>query len=341
MVFVRADSNSIIASGHIMRCLSISKAIMSNGEVVHFLLADENASSVLKEAGIDYTVLNSDWQNLMSDADQVKKILQSDNNPILLIDTYSVTKEYVEYLSPYAKIVFLGSKQDYLGNVDILINYSADIDFGFYNRYYSEGTRLLLGPKYAPLREEFQNVSKTYKNFIERILLTTGNTDRDHMVNAILQLILPSINETNIVVDVIIGRMFDDKEGLHRNYDNNNHVCFHENVKSMSTLMLDCDLAISANGTTVFELSAIGLPAITFAMVPEQVKSAEALSDLGVIDYCGSSYVESDSCLKNIKSRVDYYLYHNDELISLGKAANKLIDGNGCKKITEMILSIE
>ena len=204
MVFFRADSNNIIASGHIMRCLAIAKAIINAGEKVCFLIADENPVPVLTEAGLDYYILHSDWQDLMDDIEQVKTLLRKENNPILLIDTYSITKEYVDTLKPFARVVYLGSKPEFLGNLDLLINYSTDIDFDFYNKEYSEKTILLLGPTYAPLREEFQNTTKGYSNKIKRILLTTGNTDRNHFVSAVLASLLEFIGGTEIVVDTIV-----------------------------------------------------------------------------------------------------------------------------------------
>ena len=323
-----------------MRCQAIAKAIINAGGQVCFLIADDNPAPILSEAGLDYFILHSDWQDISTDVEQVKTFLQKDINPILIIDTYSITKEYVNELKPLAKVAYLGSKPSFLGNLDLLINYSTDIDYDFYHRNYTNKTTLLLGPAYAPLREEFQNVAKDYNDRINRILLTTGNTDRDHMVGAVLGSLLPLIEGTEIVIDAIIGRMFDDKDSLHKDYDNNQHVCFHENVKSMSLLMKNCDLAISANGTTVYELSAIGLPAITFAMVSEQIRSAEALSNLGIVDYCGRSYKDQKNCIQEIISRVSHYLEHNDEMIKLARKAHDLIDGNGCQRIVDKVLQL-
>lgn len=339
MVFFRADSNNIIAGGHIMRCMAIAKAMIDSGEKICFLVADENPVPVLSENGLNYFVLHSDWQDLLTDVEQVITLLKKENNPILLIDTYSISKDYVEKLKPFARVVYLGSKLVPLGNLDLLVNYSTDIDYDFYNRNYSEKTELLLGPAYAPLREEFKNAVKIYNNTIKHILLTTGNTDGNHMVSDVLDLLVPFIEDTEIVIDTIIGRLYDDKESLLKNY-NDQHVCFHENVKSMSSLMRKCDLAISANGTTIYELAAIGLPTITFAMVPEQVRSAETLSELGVVDYCGKSYEDREKCLRSIYNRVIYYLEHGDEMIKLAQKAHNLIDGNGCQKIVNKILKL-
>ena len=340
MIYIRADSNSTISGGHIMRCLAVANALTEQGETVCFLVADDNPISVLEESQIPFINLHSDWQDLMSDMEQVKEFLKKEQSPVLFIDTYQITREYVDKLKPYCKIAYLGSKQEYLGTLDLLVNYSTDIDYEFYSSNYDERTTLLLGPSYAPLRKEFQNIIPKYKDRIERILITTGNVDRDHMVTSIIKSLKPVVLESSVILDVVIGRMFNDKEELHQEYDNNPNVFLYENVKSMSSLMRNCDLAISANGTTVYELSAMGLPTISFAMVEEQVRSAEALSKLGVIDYCGKSYVQKNGCIDRISKRVRFYLSNNGERIVLAEKAHQLIDGNGVSTIASAICSL-
>lgn len=340
MFFFRADSNSTIASGHIMRCLSIAKALIEVGAQVRFLTADDCPSAVLESAGIEYTVLDSDWRDLMTDAQQVKNILLREEYPVLVIDTYSVTKEYVDFLRPFCRIVYLGSKQEYLGQLDVLINYSADIDTDFYVNNYGKGTKLLLGVSYAPLREEFRNVKINFRDTVERILITTGNTDGQHIVPLILEQLRPVLNNKNICKEVVVGRMFDNREQLYSDYGNASDIRLRENVASLSALMESCDLAISASGTTIYELSAVGLPAITFAMAEEQIRSAEAMAKLGVTDYCGRSYENMEECLKTIAARVEYYLCHHDEMIGLAQKAHSLIDGNGCEKIVSVLIKL-
>lgn len=341
MIYFRVDSNQAISGGHVMRCLAIAKAAKEQEEQVCFLIADDNPIPVLEEAGLPYICLHSNWQDLMTDVSQVKEILKEANQPILLIDTYRVIREYVEELKPFCKIAYLGSKPEYLGELDLLINYSTYIDYDFYARNYNDYTKLLFGASYAPLRKEFQNVKHKYRDYIERILITTGNTDSNQMVGSIIEGLLPLVTGTPVKLDIVIGRMFDSKEELHRVYDNNQNVVLHESVKSMSTLMRDCDLAISANGTTVYELSAMGIPTISFAMVEEQIRSAEALSELGVIDYCGKSYEKQDECISRIVERVNYYINNNNKLIELANRAHELIDGNGVYLIAKALRSLQ
>lgn len=335
MFFIRADSNPTISGGHIMRCIAIAKALIKNGKEVTFLVADDNPVEVLKQNRVSYVILNSDWHDLMSDLEQTIKALSQENKPYLLIDTYCITKEYVEVLKAYAKVGYLGSKSDYLGDLDFLINYSSYIDYDYYKNNYDNSTKLLLGVSYAPLRDEFQNQEPHYREQVRNILITTGNTDNDGIVDILLDRLSYLLKEKNITANVIIGRMFNNKELLRVKYGDNFNIKLYENVSAMSTIMRDCDLAISANGTTIYELSAMAIPTISFAMVEEQVKSAEGLDALKVIDYCGNSYTDVNKCVKAIIDKVLYYVDNSDNRIMLAQNAHNLIDGNGCQKIID------
>ena len=44
MIGIRVDANEIVASGHILRCITIAKEIEKHGETVLFFLADEYGS---------------------------------------------------------------------------------------------------------------------------------------------------------------------------------------------------------------------------------------------------------------------------------------------------------
>lgn len=340
MVFFRADSNKQIASGHIMRCLSIAQAFLDAGEDVEFLVADDNPISMLERVGVKFTILHTPWNNLMEEVDIVRGILQKGKRPILFIDTYQVSRQYVESLLPYARICYLGSKPEYLGPIQALINYSTDIDFDFYHNNYTDTTKLLLGAAYAPLRKEFLEVRhEPSKDGKCRVLLTTGNTDARNCVGKIL----PSLKQSNVSsleLHVVIGGMFETKEQLHQLYDGDSMVVLHENVKSMATLMAISDFAISANGTTVYELAAAQVPVITFAMVEEQVKSARKLSELGVVEYCGEIYYNTDYVVGKIVNAALRLADSAEERQNLTHKAHSVIDGRGCERIVEELTNI-
>ena len=341
MIFFRVDSNKNIASGHIMRCMSIAQAFQDMGLEVTFIVADNNPVLMLDQKGVKYIVLHSCWDNLMSEVNLVQEILKPYVKPLLIIDTYQVCRDYIESLEQYAKICYLGSKLENLGPLSALINYSTNIDYEFYKKNYQSSTKLLLGPKYAPLRKEFSQMKHKLRCDDKcRILLTLGNTNPNCYMEKILYEIIKLNCFQLIEVKVVIGGMFDNKECLRNKFGKFSNIHFYENVKLMSELMSECDLAVSANGTTVYELAAAKIPTITFAMVDEQYKSAIKLFELGVVDYCGEIFLTEQLCLKKIIEKIEWYVLRREEREALAVKSNLIIDGYGCQRIVSTLLSL-
>lgn len=337
MIYFRADSNSQIASGHIMRCITIASFFKKKGYDVEFLIADENPIQMLEKADMPYTVLNSQWDDLSVEVESVLNKLKLDNSSTLIIDTYQVNRTYVEALKPFAAIYYLGSKQEYLGALEGIINYSSDINYEFYNTQYNKSTKLLLGPSYAPLREEFCNVPEHYNIKDLRILLTSGNTNQNGCIEKILENLTTSAVFENINIDVVVGNMFTNKQELQDKFSRFENINLHYNVTSMADLMKNSSLSIAANGTTVYELAASNVPVISFAMVREQVPSAKGLQSLGVVDYAGTFFEKDTECLNHIQSSVEQCFSNRELLKTLGKKAHSVIDGKGCEKIYNSI----
>lgn len=335
-VFFRADSNPTIASGHIMRCLSIANQFQKAGVSVCFITADNLSDGMLD--GWDHISLNSKWDNLATELSQMKELLSRyEEKPLLFIDTYSITSDYTEALSQYATVIYLGSKRGYLGHLDYQINYCAKTEPEYYDSLYGCKTKLLLGLKYTPLREEFQNIQDHTKDRVQRVLITTGNTDAFGYVPMILNAIIQEEFSIGIIYDVVVGRMFFHQEELESLAVRYSNIVLHRNVTRMSDLMKDSDLAITAAGNTILELAAAKVPQITFSMVEEQVRSAKEFEELGMIDYAGEMYMEPSIVIKNICDSIRKYSSSKEERKALSQIAASYVDGRGCERIVNAL----
>lgn len=338
MIFFRADSNSQIASGHVMRCISIASFFRERGKDVMFLIADENPIKLLEPYGIPYKVLHTDWNDLSTEVSAVQDILSAHPSSLLLVDTYRITEDYVNALTDYATICYLGSKPDYLGRLNAIINYSSVIDKERYDSLYPH-TRLLLGTQYAPLRKEFRDIPMRLNRNVQHILITTGNTDASNIVGRILETLEGVEKLKDVTLDVVVGGSFAYADELYKQFGNIQHIMLHRAPVNMSELMRGADLAITANGTTVYELIASKVPVISFAMVAEQIESARGLNRKHCLEYCG--YIGDDVCdvLEQIRQHI-ITLSLVEARRELVKQAAQFIDGNGCERIYNEIMEI-
>ena len=287
----------------------------------------------------DHLTLNSKWDNLTTELPQMKKLLsECEEKPLLFIDTYSITAEYTEALSHYATVIYLGSKRGYLGNLDYQINYCAKTEPEYYKSLYGNKTKLLLGLKYTPLREEFQNIKDHTKDRVQRVLITTGNTDAFGYVPMILNAIIKEDFSTGVLYDVVIGRMFTHQEELESLADQYPSIVLHKNVTRMSDLMKDSDLAITAAGNTILELAAAKVPQIAFSMVEEQVRSAKEFEELGMIDYAGEIYNDSSIVIQHIRESLLKMTTSKKDRQNLSEHAASYVDGEGCQRIVTTLM---
>lgn len=105
-LYIRADMNPTIATGHIMRCLSIADAARSKGIPVAFICADDCAKELLNTRGYEIHILGTDWQDMESEVERLRDTLTTLSVSLdcergtigrttLLIDSYSVTEKYL------------------------------------------------------------------------------------------------------------------------------------------------------------------------------------------------------------------------------------------------------
>ena len=66
-IFFRADANSSIGMGHVMRCLSIADAFHSLGNdsiIITFILADDTVEKLIQDRGYKTVVLHSKYSKM-------------------------------------------------------------------------------------------------------------------------------------------------------------------------------------------------------------------------------------------------------------------------------------
>jgi len=342
-IYIRTDANPVISGGHVMRCLSLADALAGFGADVEFVLSDEGPVDVIGGRGFASRVLGTDWRELAEGSKVLCRLCNGQDDPVVLVDTYAVTSAYVDVLSAHAKVCYLGSKGGDLGALSLIANYSTDIDEGFYEHTYGpRGTRLLLGPGYAPLRARFGEVHRKRDGFISRVLVTTGSTDPFGFLPAFLAAALDDVRLDGVEFDIVVGGMTAEETALAvgRIASESRRVDVMRAVSDMAGLMARCDAAVSANGTTIYELAAAGLPTVTFSMVEEQVASAESLARLGAIEYGGQVGGDVSRTAAACVDRLAGLVSGPARAAALARRAHDLIDGLGAERIAKEIMQL-
>ena len=316
-ICIRADGGSFIGLGHIMRTLVIAKALKKKYDV--FYVCRNSVDDPAKyEAGVDLVKSNG-FDVIVIDETVFRTDICKINADMIITDSYEVDEDYFRILKEYFPISGCFDDENLCSyfDVDFLINqnpYANELKYCV-----NKNTMLLLGTDYIALREEFNIKSKKINRFINKIMITVGGSDDDNITERIIQNLLPLNKE----LFVIVGPAFKHDECLKKYKSSKISLCF--NAK-LSYYMKICDIAISACGTTIFELASTGTPTVGIVVAENQKNAANALDNLGII---------KRSTIENLNQKVDSLNYEKRKVMS-GKAL-QLIDGKAVDRILNVL----
>ena len=136
------------------------------------------------------------------------------------------------------------------------------------------------------------------------ILITTGGGDKDNIAGQILrELCEHSLAEVPVRYHLVIGKFNPNRDRLEQYASEHNSVTLHSDVKDMAGLMTACQLAVTAGGTTIYELSVLGVPFVCFSYAENQEGLTEWLGKQKKAGYAGKWHYAPEETRKAIGSR--------------------------------------
>lgn len=351
MVFIRTDANEQIATGHMVRCMTVANELAAQGQQVKFLVSDRTSALLLEENRLDYIVLDAKWDQMDNPHEwKIMKQLfmescrKEHRMPLLLVDSYFVRNHYFEELRPYAKLAVFDDLCRETYDVDLLINYNVThVMYDYKKRYQTKDTRLLLGPQYAPLRNQFAEhaqkkmaADNKAAGRLMQVLLICGGTDPFHILSGILKKAGSCSHFDNYYFHVVAGAYHSDLNELASLEKEITNSRLYHNVKDMAALMAVCDIAVTAAGTILYECCAMGLPTIFFVMAQNQEKDALAFAKDDVMLYAGDIRKEWGQTVRRVLEYLRLLAGDEDRRLQMSAHMKKIVDGKGAKRIASL-----
>ena len=347
-VAIRVDSSAIIGSGHVMRCLTLAERLHETKDAeVHFISRDldGNLHDQIKKAGFFLHVLPRypldetlggyvAWLGVVPelDAEETKAILQEIGEVnCLVVDSYAIDKTWEREMRPFTGEIFV---IDDLANrehdCDVLLDQNFYLDMA--NRYVGlvpENCKLLLGPRYALLREEFYEARKHLRKrdgSLRNILVFYGGSDLTNETTKAVQALVKT-DLPDVTADIVVGAGNPHKAEIQSLCERYAFLRYHEQVDNMAALMVHADLMLGAGGSTTWERCFLELPSVVTAIAENQVRIAEDCAAQGWIDYIGwREEVTVERLIKELEQIKD------GRIADMQRACKEMDLWNGIKK---------
>lgn len=294
LLLIRADASQEMGIGHVMRCLALGQAWQDQGGVVHFCshnLQDSLKKRLLQENFYlhhlcDSPGSDSDGNNLLQLANHLKA-------DCLALDGYHFTQAFQDIVSEFnGKSVTI---DDYGSIERYRTSYVLNPNMGASPKLYTnrdKRTELLIGIDYPLIRREFRGQNfedKLEKERPNRILVTMGGSDPTNSLVKVIEAV-SGIKDTTMQFHIVAGPMNPNFEDLRDCCLPASRIKVSHSVDDFSELYRWADIAISAGGSSNWEMCCYNLPRLIIQTADNQAVVAKHLSEAGIAIDLGQAF---------------------------------------------------
>ena len=296
-----------------------------------FITADHTGDGLL--SGFGSVCLGTDWTDMDSELPRLRQLIEERRPSLLLIDSYRVTEGYFRELRPLVPLAYMDDLNQARWDTDCLINYNIIASVFDYSAYDAGETRLLLGPEYAPLRDEFQHLPPPFvRDGAAEVLVSAGGADPEGITEKLIRETCP--RHPALRFHFIVGALNPRLKEIQALAGE--RVVLHIRENRMAELMRSCDIAVSAAGTTLYELCACGVPTIVYSMADNQVLPAEEFARRGIMLSAGDCR-EDAGFTDRVDSQLRALTAETELRRELSRRMRDLVDGNGAARIARAL----
>jgi UDP-2,4-diacetamido-2,4,6-trideoxy-beta-L-altropyranose hydrolase len=337
-IYFRADAYPEIGTGHVMRCLALANAAAAFGIDTFFI-------GVIQDEVLRRRILDGGHKLIL--LPEVTDNVGWLSNLVLYESDWVVLDGYTFDLKDQIAVENSGARLLMIDDMNVLDFYRCDIvlnqNFFAPGLSYSCGstTRLLLGPRYALLREEFSKHKPVrVRDEGRRVLISLGGSDPDG-VGLVVISALAKIRQMRLEVLYIAGSSnihLDRIEAAAEKVRRSGHeikVC--PFTDDMPGAMAWANVGLIAAGSTALEVAYMGLPCLVMVLADNQIKVAQAMHAAGIAESLGWYEQLSPDAIANGVIALFDNVSKRDTMTNRGQ---KLIDGVGARRVVESMLGL-
>jgi UDP-2,4-diacetamido-2,4,6-trideoxy-beta-L-altropyranose hydrolase len=339
-----ADAGPVVGGGHVMRCLTLARALAEAGAECAFV-ESRAAIQVLRRFGWPgqtlLAVANAeDLGGLVGYASEFAGLFEAD---VVVVDHYGAGRAEEGVLRGPARrrIVVLDDLADRKHDCELLIDPGYGRRREDYSPFVWAMSKVLSGPDYALVRPEFaaaraRAISRRAKHEpAKRGLVSLGLTDLGGITARVTKALTSELEEVRL--DVVVGRGVPSLDALAALAETDRRVRLHVDSSEMATLMADADLAVGAGGSSVWERAVVGLPSVSVILADNQAEVSHRLARDGAQLTVDAREPRFEAALLDAWRRLTQ---DADLRRALALRASELCDGRGAERAAAAILAL-
>ena len=342
-LIICAECGVQVGTGHVMRCLALAQAWKRSGGAVTFLLR-EGLTGIEERIRAEGILLETLPKDCGSSADAFVHAVLATGAPLAVLDGYTFGASQQATLTDAGIRVL--TVDDYAHATAYPVRWILNQNvYAAAGMYAGTKARLLLGPSFALLRDEFLPWIAWKRSIPQRarkILITIGGSDPDNASERILQSLAfleRKGKDKDLEVVLVVGGGNPHLSKLQAASE----LCpvpvrIVQSVRDMPALMAWADVAISGAGVTTYELCYMGLPSLLLIIAENQRRIAESLGQSGVAVNAGTS---REFHPESFASQLQALIESPQRRQAMSQGARELVDGSGNERVRAALVDRE
>jgi spore coat polysaccharide biosynthesis predicted glycosyltransferase SpsG len=326
-VAFRADASLTQGTGHVIRSLTLAREFQKSGHDVCFFGDFDNIPWLLTFIEQSKIVYVNSARNSLDFSHFV-----ANNFDLLVVDSYEIPDELINTASN--EIITLAIVDNDSRGIQPHFLLDHNLDARSFARKISPSQ--IIGPRYALVREEIKAIRRSTSDRVTgastpSVLVISGGTDPTGLAVKVSQLISELDAEFDLSFITNQKSVKQVADNLLRNKRN-----VYSQRPDIQNLLANADIVISAAGTSVLDLSCIGVPTIYFSVAENQNANLAIISDLEI----GLTMPKSASDLElkdRLQENIRKCAFDLDTRELLFHNSQKVVDGDGAQRVVEEI----
>ncbi|TVT58087.1 MAG: UDP-2,4-diacetamido-2,4,6-trideoxy-beta-L-altropyranose hydrolase [Sedimenticola thiotaurini] len=359
LIVFRVDASNEIGSGHVMRCLTLAKALRNKGAECRFVSREHqgNMIGLIHEQGFDvvclparnageaisaglYETKHAGWlgDSWSNDAALTAAALGTSRPDWLIVDHYALDINWENILRPSCRhLMVIDDLADRLHNCDILLD--QNLVSNARTRYKDKvpgACELLLGPEFALLQPQYRELhgSAMRRNDpVRRILVYFGAGNFGSLIVLTIDAFL-LLDLGDVELDVVLSTEHPDAEMVCNRIGGHSNITLHGRLPSLAPLMMNADAAVGAGGATSWERCCLGLATLVITIADNQKAAAAELHRQGMIRWLGD---KGEVTLSSLHQELEALL-QNGVTNEMAAKCHSLVDGDGAGRVIRKLM---
>jgi UDP-2,4-diacetamido-2,4,6-trideoxy-beta-L-altropyranose hydrolase len=337
-----ADAGPQVGGGHVMRCLTLARALADRGAECAFV-ESRAAGPILRRFGWGQALL------AMAEADDLaglvaygREFADRFDADLVVVDHYRAGAAEETQLRGLSRfIAVIDDLADRKHACDLLVDPGFGRRRAHYRGLVRETCQILVGPDHALVRPEFAGarpralMRRAHHGAVRRALMAFGLTDVGAVTARGAAALAGRLGEVRL--DVVLGPGAPSHAAVAELARGCAELHLHVDVEDMVSLTAEADVAVGAGGSSVWERACLGLPTVTVVLADNQAPMAERMADAGATLALDARLAGFEA---DLAAAWDQLVADDAVRRRLGERSSELCDGRGAERVADAVLGL-